>query len=142
MKLWMPITNCKPFLPGFFDCTPHNPSLYKKLWYKCTEYITWIYDLCPALLYDILPPNTWHNVSKFITGLCIISQYSITSFQLQQLHKLFIQGKTEYKLLFYQHQTNQIHFVSFCVHLTSHLTTNAACKAYMQVACTLVQLHM
>ena len=121
------VTNCKPFLLGSFDCAPRDPSLHENSWYKCTKYITWIYGLCPALLYGILPPNVWQNFCKFVAGLHIMSQYSITSSQLQQAHKLFIEWETEYELLFYQCRTNRIHFVRPCVHLTSHLATEAAC---------------
>ena len=49
------VAACKPYLPGLFDVTPCDPSLHENLWYKATEYITWIYSLCPVLLFQVLP---------------------------------------------------------------------------------------
>ena len=120
------VANCKSYLPGSFDCAPRDPSLHANSWYKCTEYITWIYGLCPGLLYGILPTDVWQNFCKFVIALRIMSQYSINSSQLQKAHNLFIEWEHEYELLFYQCRADRIHFIRPCVHLTCHLASKAA----------------
>ena len=120
------VANCKPFLPGSFDVAPRDPSLHVNSWYKCAEYITWSYGLCPALLYGMLPNNVWRNFCKFVAALHIMNQYSITSSQLQLAHELFAQWEHEFEILFYQRRVDRIHFVRPCVHLTCHLVAEAA----------------
>ena len=72
------VTACKPYLPGSFDIAPCDLSHHANSWYKATEYITWIYCLCPALLYGALPYMYWRTFCKFVTGFLIMGQYSIT----------------------------------------------------------------
>jgi hypothetical protein len=119
------IADCKHHLPGSFDVAPRDPSLHANSWYKCTEYIMWLYGLCPTLLYHILPDNIWHNFCKFVAALRIMGQYSITPQQLQLAYKLFAQWENEFESIFYQCRVDCIHFVRPCVHLTNHLSSEA-----------------
>lgn len=120
------VANCKQYLPGSFNVAPHDPSLHANSWYKCTEYITWLYGLCPGLLCGILPNDVWQNFYKFIASLCIMSQYSIELAHLQRAQERFTQWENDFKLLFYQQRIDHIHFIRSCVHLTSHLASEAA----------------
>ncbi|KAF9226192.1 hypothetical protein BS17DRAFT_765236 [Gyrodon lividus] len=121
------VANCKPHLPGSFDVTPHNPVEKINSWYKAAEYITWVYSLCPALLYNILPERYWCNFCKFVTALHIMSQYSITPEDLTHAHELFVEWEHEFKMLYYQCWVNRIHFICPCVHLANHLAMEATC---------------
>ncbi|KAN0097076.1 hypothetical protein V8E55_001522 [Tylopilus felleus] len=112
------VAKCRPYLPGSFDVAPRDPSLHANSWYKCTEYITWLYGLCPALLYSILPDNVWRNFCKFVAGLRIM--------KLQRAQEFFIQWERKFELLFYQRRVDRIHFVRPCIHLTCHLASEAA----------------
>lgn len=129
------VAKCRPYLPGSFDVTPQDPSLHANSWYKCTEYITWLYGLCPALLYGILPDNVWRNFCKFVAGLRIMSQYSIELSELQRAQEFFIQWEREFELLFYQRRVDRIHFVWLCVHLTCHLASEAAQMGHQSHRC-------
>ncbi|KIK72792.1 hypothetical protein PAXRUDRAFT_21576, partial [Paxillus rubicundulus Ve08.2h10] len=105
------IAKCKPHLPGSFDIAPRNPAEKMNSWYKATEYITWLYALCPALLYDVLPQKYWQNFCKFVAALRIMSQYRITPEDLTRAHELFAEWELEFETLYYQRKVNRIHFV-------------------------------
>ncbi|KIK23437.1 hypothetical protein PISMIDRAFT_100434 [Pisolithus microcarpus 441] len=119
------VASCKMFLPGSFDVAPRDPSLHSNSWYKATEYITWIYCLCPALLYGILPECPWRNFCKFVAGLRIMAQYSITPTQLQRACQLIAEWAPEFESIFYQRRVDRIPFIRPCVHLTCHLASEA-----------------
>ena len=117
---------CRPHLPGSFDVAPRDPSLHANSWYKAAEYITWIYSLCPALLYGILPHDLWRNFCKFVAGFRIMGQYSITPAQLQCARNYLAEWENEFEILYYQRHADRIHFIRPCVHLTNHLASEAA----------------
>ena len=117
---------CRPHLPGSFNVAPHDPSLHANSWYKAAEYITWIYSLCLALLYGILPHDLWCNFCKFVAGFRIMGQYSITPAQLQCAQNYLVEWENEFEILYYQRRADQIHFICPCVHLTNHLALEAA----------------
>ncbi|KAL4080974.1 hypothetical protein J3A83DRAFT_4355858 [Scleroderma citrinum] len=91
-----------------FDVAPCDPSLHSNSWYKAMEYINWIYCLCPALLYSILPNCPWQNFCWFC-ACQLITEWAL-----------------EFEKIFYQHHINHIPFIHPCVHLTCHLTSEAA----------------
>ncbi|KAF9218998.1 hypothetical protein BS17DRAFT_659001, partial [Gyrodon lividus] len=88
-------------LPGSSDVTPCNPAEKMNSWYKATEYITWLYSLCPALLYNILPEKYWRNFCQFVAALYIMSQYSIKPEDLICAHQLFAEWEHEFETLYY-----------------------------------------
>ncbi|KAI5988652.1 hypothetical protein F5J12DRAFT_728115, partial [Pisolithus orientalis] len=110
----------KPYLPGSFNVTPRDPSLHANSWYKATKYITWIYSLCPALLFQVLPQNIWRNFCKFVAGFHIMGQYSITPAQLKLARNYLAKWEYEFKQIHYQRCIDQIHFICPCVHLSNH----------------------
>ncbi|KAI5998503.1 hypothetical protein F5J12DRAFT_906851 [Pisolithus orientalis] len=81
-----------------FDIAPCNPS---------TEYITWIHNLCLALLYGVLPVHVWRNFCN------------ITPTQLCHTSQLILEWAPEFEHIFYQHCVDCIPFIHPCVHLTS-----------------------
>ena len=119
------VAACKPYLPGSFDVAPCDPSLHANSWYKATEYITWIYCLCPALLHGTLPHVYWRNFCKFVAGFLIMGQYSITPTGLECARNLLAEWEYEYETLFCQWQIDCIHFVRPCIHLCNHLAAEA-----------------
>lgn len=121
------IAACKMYLPGSFNVAPRDPSQHSNSWYKATEYIMWIYCVCPALLYGILPERSWKNFCKFVAGLRIMAQYSITLTQLQHAYQLIAEWALEFELVFYQCCVDHIPFIRPCVHIMCHLASEAAC---------------
>ena len=120
------VAACKPYLPGSFDVTPCDPSLHENLWYKATKYITWIYSLCPALLFQVLPHDIWRNFCKFVVGFRIMGQYSITPTQLRRARDFLAEWEYEFEQIHYQRRVDPIHFIRPCVHLSNHLASEAA----------------
>ncbi|KAG1878337.1 hypothetical protein F4604DRAFT_1880351 [Suillus subluteus] len=115
------VAACKSYLPGSFDVAPHDPNLKMNSFYKAVEYITWLYYLCPALLYGILPDNVWRNFCKFVTTLRIMSQYRITPVQIAKVCQLFANWEHEFELLYYQRHFDRIHMICPCAHLSNHV---------------------
>ena len=119
------VAACKRHLPGCFDVAPRNPAEKMNSFYKAREYITWLYYLCPALLYSVLPYDHWRNFCKFAAALRIMSQYNITPVEVSQACEFFADWEEEFELLYYQRRVDRIHFVRPCVHLTNHLALEA-----------------
>lgn len=115
------VAACKSYLPGSFDVAPRDPNLKMNSFYKAVEYITWLYYLCPALLYGILPDNVWQNFCKFVTALRIMSQYRITPAQIAKACQLFADWEREFELLYYQRRFDRIHMIRPCAHLSNHV---------------------
>lgn len=115
------VATCKWHLPGWFDVAPHNPAEKLNSFYKVHEFITWLYHLCPALLYGVLPDEHWCNFCKFIAAICVMSQYRITPTDLCQPCKWFAEWEEEFELLYYQWHVDWIHFIQPCIHLMNHL---------------------
>lgn len=116
------VAACKSYLPVSFNVAPHDPNLKMNSFYKAVEYIMWLYYLCPALLYGILPDNVWWNFCKFVTTLHIMSQYRITPAQITKACQLFADWEHEFELLYYQCRFNRIHMIHPCAHLSNHVT--------------------
>jgi hypothetical protein len=53
------IANTTLYLPGSFDCPPHNPAEKISSRYKAWEYLVYIFSLGPALFYNVLPEKYW-----------------------------------------------------------------------------------
>ncbi|KAG1851567.1 hypothetical protein C8R48DRAFT_612469 [Suillus tomentosus] len=115
------VTACKSYLPGSFEVAPCDPNLKMNSFYKAVEYIMWLYYLCPALLYGILPDNVWQNFCKFVTALRIMSQYRITPAQIAKACQLFADWEHKFELLYYQHRFDRIHMIRPCAHLSNHV---------------------
>ena len=54
---------------------PCNPANKISSGYKAVEYLVYIFVLCPALLYNLLPWKFYHHFCKLIFGMCIILWY-------------------------------------------------------------------
>jgi hypothetical protein len=61
------IADCRPYLPGSFDCPPWNPADKISSGYKAWEYLVYVFGYCPALLYDILPRRYWTNFCRLVS---------------------------------------------------------------------------
>ena len=54
--------------------TPQNPAKKFSSGYKAIEYLLYVFGLCPALLYGVLPLDFYRHFCKLIFGIRIIHQ--------------------------------------------------------------------
>ncbi|EIW82015.1 hypothetical protein CONPUDRAFT_152905 [Coniophora puteana RWD-64-598 SS2] len=114
-------------IPSSHGKLPRNPKQAWNSGYKAQENNIWIYGLCPGLLFGVLPFEYWQNFCRFVKGIRIMHQCSITPAQLDDARRTLIDWELEFEELYYRQQKNQLHFVRPCVHLTHHLAAEAAC---------------
>ena len=111
----------RPYLPGSFDCPPHSPVEKINSGYKVWEFLLYIYVLGPGLFYHFLLKKYWLNLCWLVSGIRNLQQFEISPKQLWQLHHSLLTFVLEFKQLYYQHHTNQLHFVRPCVHTLIHM---------------------
>jgi hypothetical protein len=119
------VAACAQYLPGSFDRPPRNPAEKINTFYKAWEFILWLWGLGPALLYGILPDKYWQNFCKFVRGVRIMSQHSLTFEDIQEAHDCFCTWENEFEQLYYQRRGDRIHFVRPCVHQSNHLAAES-----------------
>ncbi|KAF8836906.1 hypothetical protein BDN67DRAFT_991965 [Paxillus ammoniavirescens] len=83
------------YLPGSFGRPPCNPAEKINTGYKAWEYLLYIFGLCPALLYGILPEQYWRHFCRLLQLLI---------------------WENEFELLYYQRRVDRLHFVCPVVH--------------------------
>ena len=116
-----------------------------------TQYKTWehqlhTFALAPALLFDLLPCKYWQNHCKLIHGIQLVSQHSIMTLELQQVHGLLCSWEHECEMLYYQCQEDHLHFVRPFVHQVLHLVPKTflkgplICYAQWTMECTIRNL--
>ncbi|EIW78817.1 hypothetical protein CONPUDRAFT_59151 [Coniophora puteana RWD-64-598 SS2] len=113
-------------IPSSHGKLPRNPEQAWNSGYKAQENNVWIYGLCPGLLFGVLPFEYWQNFCRFVKGIRIMHQCSITPAQLDDARRTLIDWELEFEELYYRQQKNRLHFVRPCVHLTHHLAAEAA----------------
>ncbi|KAJ3924905.1 MAG: hypothetical protein NXY57DRAFT_1033246, partial [Lentinula lateritia] len=114
------VANCTPYLPGSFDCPPHNPAEKINSSYKAWKFLLYLFSLGPGLLYNVLPLEFWKSYCKLCAGIHYMYQYKITRNQLKTMHILLIQFSVEYERLYVQRKISRIHFVRQSIHYLRH----------------------
>jgi hypothetical protein len=120
------VANMTQYLPGSFDRPPRNPALKISSGYKAWEYMLYMYGLCPAMLYGILPNKYWKHLCKLVCGVRIITQRRNTAEGLQRAHRALLEFADEFEVLFYQRKHSRLHFVRPVVHTLCHLAQEVA----------------
>ena len=96
------VTWCQPYFPGSFDCTPRNPAEKISSGYKAWEFLLYVFGLCPALLYGLLPQPYWSNFCQLVTVVCLLQQHAVSATQVVDAHHLLLAFAEEYEGLYYQ----------------------------------------
>jgi hypothetical protein len=101
--------------------TPRNPAEKISSGYKAIEYLLYVFGLCPALLYGLLPPEFYHHFCKLVFGIRIIHQRHKSQDELLAAHKALLEYVYQFELLYYRRQMSRLHFVRPCIHALAHL---------------------
>ncbi|KAG6807256.1 hypothetical protein H0H92_008224, partial [Tricholoma furcatifolium] len=115
------VAACRPFLPSSFDRAPRNPALKLNSGFKAWEFQLYIYVLGPGLFYNLLPPPYYENLCDLVAGVRILNQHKISIEQLQEASAAFSRFALGFEHLYYQRQTQRIHFVRQSIHAIWHL---------------------
>ena len=114
------VADATPYLPGSFDRVPRDPAKKISSGYKAWEFLMYVFGLCPALLYGILPTEYWRNLCILSRAVRILHQKSISSSQLALIHVLLKEFVLGFERLYYQQRQDRMHFCRLCVHLLIH----------------------
>ena len=88
--------------------------------YKAWEFLLYLFVLGPALFQTVLPEKYWWHFCKLVIGIHIIHKWCISK-ELQASHHALIKFVQEFKILYYQHNPDRLHFVPQSIHLLIHL---------------------
>jgi hypothetical protein len=101
--------------------TPRNPAEKISSGYKAIEYLLYIFSLCPALLYGVLPSEFYRHFCKLVFAFRIIHQYHKSQDELLAAHKALLEYVYQFELLYYKRRMSRLHFVRPCIHALVHL---------------------
>ncbi|KAF9019797.1 hypothetical protein BDZ89DRAFT_1116600 [Hymenopellis radicata] len=100
---------------------PRNPAEKMNSGYTAKEYMTWMFNLAPGLLYKHLPRVYWKNLCKISYGIDIIHSHTIPPDELLNVYQKLREAVLEYELIYYQRRLDRLHFVTQCVHGMTHM---------------------
>ena len=109
------------YLPSSFDRPPRNIAEKLTSGYKAWEFLLYLYGLCPALLYGILPDAYYSNFCKLVFGVRLMNQYRITVSNVREAHQALLSFSQEFEILYCRRLATRIHFVRPCLHSLAHL---------------------
>ncbi|EIN08667.1 hypothetical protein PUNSTDRAFT_69002, partial [Punctularia strigosozonata HHB-11173 SS5] len=115
------VSDATPYLPGFFDRPPRDPSKKVNSGYKCWEFLLWQHGLCPAFLRLLLPPTYWWNFCKFVAGMRIVHQWRTSRHELQFASRKLADFCVEFEEIYCKRREDHLHFCRPVLHLLPHL---------------------
>lgn len=95
------VEDVTPYLPRSFDRPPRNVAEKINSGYKSIEILNYLYGLCPALLYGVLPLPYWRNFCKLVRGIRLLHQRTITNDELVEGHQMLLEFCDEFEDLYY-----------------------------------------
>jgi len=90
---------------------PRNPAEKISSGYKAVEYLVYIFGLCPALLYRLLPQAFYYHFCKLVFGMRMILRHHKSKDDLLAAHRAFLKFVYEFKILYYERKLTCLHFV-------------------------------
>lgn len=85
------------FIPSSFGRTPRNPAEKINSGYKAWEFQIYLIGLGPALFWHILAKDYWMNYCKYVSGVRLLQQWTISPTNLQRGHKLLCEFTQEFE---------------------------------------------
>lgn len=117
------VADSTEYLPGCFERPPRDPSEKISSGYKATEFLAYLYGLCPGLLYEVLPHAYWRSFCKLVRGVRLLSQRTISADNLTLAHGLLMSFCIEFETLYCRRRADRLHFVRPCIHFLIHRAT-------------------
>ncbi|KAJ8690902.1 hypothetical protein PTI98_012298 [Pleurotus ostreatus] len=114
------VADARPYLPNCIERPPRNPEKKISSGFKASEYLVYVYALCPALLHGVLPHAFWKHFCKLVRALHLLSQRSISSEAVSTADKLLIDYCQDFELLYYQRRMDRLHFIRPSIHFLLH----------------------
>ena len=115
------VTNTLHYLPSSFDQPPRNIAEKLTSGYKAWEFLLYLYGLCPALLYDVLPDMYYSNFCKLVFSIRLMNQHKITLSNVRKAYQVLLSFAQEFEIIYCQCWATRIHFVWPCIHSLMHL---------------------
>ena len=110
------------YLPGCLESrVPRNPAEKISSGYKAVEYLVYIFGLCPALLYGLLPQNFYYHYCKLVFGMRVVHRSHKLKDDLLAAHKAFLEFVYEFEVLYYKRELKRLHFIRPCIHALTHI---------------------
>jgi len=100
---------------------PRNPAKKISSGYKAVEYLAYIFGLCPALLYCVLPQRFYYHFCKLVFGACVIHRSHKSKDDLVAAHRAFLEFVYEFEVLYYKRKLTRLHFIRPCIHALTHI---------------------
>jgi hypothetical protein len=100
---------------------PRNPAEKISSGYKAVEYLVYIFGLCPALLYHLLPQEFYYHFCKLVFATRIIHRHHKSKDDLLAAHKAFLEFVYEFEILYYKRNLTRLHFIRPCIHALTHI---------------------
>ncbi|TEB35323.1 hypothetical protein FA13DRAFT_1910292 [Coprinellus micaceus] len=114
------VEDFKEFLSSSIDRPPRNPAKKINSGYKAKEFLTYVYGMLPALLYNVLLEPYYSNFCDLVWGVRILTQRSISREELQSAHKALINFVIGFETIYVQREGSRIHFICQCIHNLIH----------------------
>jgi hypothetical protein len=78
---------------------------------------------CTFLAHTVLAKEYWTNYCKYVLGVRLLQQWTISLADLQRGHRLLCEFTQEFERLYYQRHADRIHFVQQSIHLLTHIAS-------------------
>jgi len=116
------VTGAGRYLPVCLESrVPRNPAEKISSGYKAVEYLVYVFGLCPALLYRLLPQKFYYHYCKLVFGTRVIHRHHKSKEDLLEAHKALLEFVYEFEILYYQRKPTRLHFVRPCIHALTHI---------------------
>ena len=106
---------------------PRNPAEKISSGYKAVEYLVYIFGLCPALLYHLLPQSFYYHFCKLVFGTRVIHRRHKSKDNLMAAHRAFLKFVYEFEILYYKCKLMRLHFMQPCIHALTHIIPEHLC---------------
>lgn len=116
------IAGTKKYIPCCIETwLPRNPAEKISSGYKAVEYLMYIYWLCSAYLYGILPDNFYQHFCKLVYAARIIHRHEKSKADLIAAHIALLEFVIDFEYLYYRRDPDRLHFIRPCIHALIHI---------------------
>ncbi|KAJ7575210.1 hypothetical protein C8J56DRAFT_801872 [Mycena floridula] len=115
------VADARIYIPTSIEShAPRDPAQKINTHYRASEFLIYIYGLCPGLLYGLLPEPYYSNFCKLVHGFRVLHQRSKTHEVIREAHRHFLEFVMHFEEDYYQRRLDRLHFVRTCIHSLVH----------------------